>query len=74
MAKRKQEVYAIVRIDQFDSDASLESLVTVKEIVSSLHAAQSEVARLNALNGPKGAKYFWQTTRFILDDNHGDET
>jgi hypothetical protein len=74
MAKRKQEVYAIVRIDQLDSEASPESWVTVKEIVSSLDAAQSAVARLNALNGPKGAKYFWQTTRLILDDNPGDAT
>ena len=68
MAKRKQQVYAIVRIDRFNSDASPEDMVTVKEIVSSIETARAEVARLNALNGPKGAEYFWQTTRLILDD------
>jgi hypothetical protein len=68
MANRKQPAYAIVRIDRFKSGAAPEDSVTVKEIVFSLDAAEKEVTRLNTLNGPKGAKYFWQATRIIFDD------
>jgi hypothetical protein len=74
MANRKQQVYAIVRIDRFDSGGAPEDAVTVKEIVLSLDAAEKEVTRLNALNGPKGAKYFWQATRIIADDAAGGAT
>jgi len=74
MTKRKQQVYAVIRIDRFHTDASLEDIVTVKEIVSSQDAARAEVLRLNALNGSKGSRYFWQTTRLILDDDQNDAT
>jgi len=74
MTKRKRQVYAIIRIDRFDTDASLEDIITVTEIVSSLDAAEAEVLRLNALNGSKGSRYFWQTTRLILDDDQNDAT
>jgi hypothetical protein len=74
MTKRKRQVYAIIRIDLFNNNARLEDVVTVKEIVSSLDAAQAEVLRLNSLNGPKRARYFWQTTRLILDDGQDHAT
>ena len=75
MSKRKQHVYAVIRVDGFDDPAaSLEDRITVKEIVSSLEAAQGEVARLNKLNGPNRARYFWQTTRLILDEQPPNAT
>lgn len=69
MAKAKAQVYAIVRVDEFcDQSTPIENKITVKEIVRSLDQAKTEVARLNALNESRGAKYFWQTTRIIEDD------
>ena len=65
MAKPKTQVFAIVRIDEEYSAVALENRITVKEIVWSLEEAEAEVARLNELNGSKGCRYFWQTTRLI---------
>jgi hypothetical protein len=65
MAKAKTQVYAIVRLD--DSMISLEDGISVKEVVWSLEEAEAEVARLNELNGSKGSKYFFRTTRLIGD-------
>jgi hypothetical protein len=64
--KTREHVYAIVRVDQFhDSAVPLENMITIKEIVWSIEQAEAEVSRLNELNGSKGCKYFWQTTRLI---------
>lgn len=54
-------VYAIVRVDRYSADAV--PTITVKQIVWSQEAAEQEVERLNVLNRPKGAGYFWQVTR-----------
>jgi hypothetical protein len=71
MTKRKEQVYAIVRIDGFhDQSAPLEETITVKEVVWSIEQAEAEVSRLNKLNESKGCRYFWQTTRLIGDDEH----
>ena len=59
--KPRQQVYAVVRLDDFPSGG--ESCITVKEIVRSLELAQAEVGRLNALNAGKDCRYFWQATR-----------
>ncbi len=68
MAKQKKEVYAVIRVDDFhDRVVPLENKITVKEVVSSLEVADAEVARLNALNGFKGSRYFWQMTRLIVE-------
>jgi len=68
MSKHKEQVYAVIRVDGFgDAATPVEDRISVKEVVSSLETAQAEVARLNQLNGPKGARYFWQTTRLIVD-------
>jgi hypothetical protein len=69
MRKQKKQVYAIIRVDDFhDPSLTVEDRISVKEVVSSLEAAESEVARLNELNSPKGARYFWQATRLVLDE------
>jgi len=69
MGKAKTHVYAIVRVDEFAGQPmAIENKITVKEVVRSLEKAKAEVARLNTLNGAKGAKYFWQTTRLMEDD------
>jgi hypothetical protein len=66
---RYKHVYAIVRLDQFlPEDSDLESRVAVKKIVWTVEEAQAEVDRLNKLNGPKGARYFWRTTRLAVDE------
>jgi hypothetical protein len=65
MAKAKTQVYAIVRLD--DSMINLEEGISVKEVVWSLKEAEAEVERLNELNGSKGSKYFFRTTRLIGD-------
>lgn len=58
----KLEVYAVIRIDEFDS---VEDSVAVTAILPTLEEAISEVARLNELNKDKGAYYFWRTTRYF---------
>ena len=68
MARTKQHVDAIVRIDEFDSSVTLEDIITVKEVVWSIEQAEGEVSRLNELNESKGCRYFWQTTRLIAND------
>jgi hypothetical protein len=39
--------------------------ITIKEIVLSEDEARAEVERLNALNAPKGCRYYWQQTRLF---------
>ncbi len=71
MRKRKTPVYAVVRVDDYPS-GTLESCITIKEIVWSLEEAETEVARLNELNRSKGCRYFWQSTR-LIDADSGNE-
>lgn len=54
--------YAIVRLDLFHKDVSLEQMITVKKILLDLDQAKKEVTRLNELNSDKGCHYFWQYT------------
>jgi hypothetical protein len=67
-----RHVYAIIRLDRFNSAATPEEAITVTKIVSSLDFAKSEVERLNKLNGSKGVTYFWQTTRMQVGDGESD--
>jgi hypothetical protein len=53
MARTKQHVYAIVRIDEFDSSLTLEDMITVKVVVWSIEQAEAEVSSLNELNESK---------------------
>ena len=60
------EVYVVLRWDGFHGvSSSPEVIVTVKEIVRNRDLADAEVARLNALNEEKGARYWWTTTRLF---------
>ena len=64
MSREVEPGYAIVRIDEFQSDdVSPEHKITVKRIVWSQEVAEAEVERLNSLNQEKGCRYFWQYTR-----------
>ena len=63
--KEHEGVYAILRHDPWLD--SLESAVTVKQIVRTLEIAEADVARLNDLNGHKGSRYWWQYTRLFPD-------
>lgn len=38
--------------------------ITVVSVLPTIAEAEREVERLNALNAPKGATYFWMTTRY----------
>jgi hypothetical protein len=64
MDPRREAAYAIVREDDYASEApTLEHHITVKCVVWTLERAKAEVDRLNALNAEKGCRYFWQYTR-----------
>jgi hypothetical protein len=64
--KEHEGVYAVLRYDAFQGeDARPEVTVTVKEVVRTQDLAEKEVARLNALNAEKQARYWWQYTRLF---------
>ncbi len=68
MKSRPKQVYAVIRLDHYpEEDVALSHRVTVKEIVSDLRIAKSEVKRLNKLRDDKEHEYFWQTTRMYPD-------
>ena len=76
LAMRKQavQVYAVIRFDEFNSQARIEERITVTNVVSSIDTAEAEVARLNSLNSSKGVTYFWQMTRLRADGQTADAT
>ncbi len=54
--------YAIVRVDAYlGEDPPIPARITIKRVVWSLELAESEVARLSAIN--PACAYFWQYTR-----------
>jgi hypothetical protein len=60
----KEQVFAIVRYDGFQSpQVPIENRITVTKVIYERSVADSEVKRLNAVNGEKGCVYFWQATR-----------
>jgi hypothetical protein len=61
----KVQVYAVVRLDDYQETDDPRLTVTVKEILPTLEEAEAEVARLNKLNEQKHCRYFCQTTRFF---------
>lgn len=66
--RERDEVYAVLRFDSFHgSDTPPEVTITVKQVVRSRELAEAEVARLNALNGGEGVRYWWQATRLFPD-------
>ncbi len=56
------QVFAVIRIDR---DRLTEDALTIKEILPTAEQAREEVERLNALNKRRGARYFWQATRYF---------
>jgi hypothetical protein len=66
MQKENERAFAILRYDGFHgADAPVEITVTVKEVVRSQSIAETEVARLNALNAHNNVRYWWQYTRLF---------
>ena len=61
---KMKPAYAIVRYDfyQTDVECPIECKITVKKVVFDLAYAESEVKRLNEING-EHSLYFWQYTR-----------
>lgn len=65
---RKEEVYAVVRLDHFHGDnIALRDRVTLREIVPTLEEAESEVARLQALNSSETSEYFVAPANWFPD-------
>ncbi len=63
---QRVQVYAVVRLDRFlGVDASLESRVTVKEVLPTLEDAEREVRRLNDAADDDGILYTIQATRYF---------
>src|SRR2546429_4952639 len=68
MRRAHEGAYAILRYDGVQGpNARPEAAVTVKEVVRSMEEAEAGVARLNALNEHKGARYWWQYTRLLSE-------
>jgi hypothetical protein len=66
----QKPAFAILRYDEFQDPAvPIENRVTVTRVVHDETTARAEVDRLNALNGGKGCRYFWQTTRLAEAPN-----
>lgn len=62
-----KHAYAIIRADLFhDDEVPIDLKITVKKILASEVDAESEMVRLNALNGSKGCYYFWRVTRIAF--------
>ena len=61
--KEREQVWAIVRFDEGVDDPA--HAFTVKEIVRDQHLAESEAARLNAVNLDKGCRYWATPTRLF---------
>jgi len=69
MKRTAKHVFAIVRVDEFQSaDVPWGNRITVKEIVMTEQEARREVERLNGINKQKGGVYFWQVTRWVEHD------
>ena len=69
--KKRIQVFAIIRVDNYQS---IEDAITVKEILPTIEEASEEVERLNKLNDAKGARYFWQATRYFPEGRKADKS
>lgn len=71
---RYEHVFALVRVDTHvgvDMEAEPEAAITATKVVREQEIAEAEVGRLNLLNGPKGASYFWTITRLEPPPDRG---
>jgi hypothetical protein len=75
--KPKTHVCAILRIDvdwfRIDDPESPDGLrgIDITEVLPTYEMAEAEAARLNALNGGKGYRYYAMTTRFYPEGRSG---
>jgi hypothetical protein len=60
--KRVRHVFAVIRWDRY-LPVDVPQQITVKMIVPTQQRAETEVERLNALEGSGHSLYFWQLTR-----------
>ncbi len=59
-----EHVYAIIRLAAHgEPQIPLEDKVGIKMLVWTQELAETEVKRLNELNGAKGSLYFWRRAR-----------
>ncbi len=66
--EKYEGVYAILLIEgPAVTDAGTEVSITVKEVVRDRRLAESEVERLNRLDGDRIRRYMWQTTRLYIE-------
>jgi len=64
--KERDDVYAVLRADLFhDPGASLETVITVTEVVRSQDIAEREVERLNALHPDGRVRYWYRHSRLF---------
>lgn len=56
-------VYAIIRLDGFYENMTIQDAITVTKVVWSEELAKQEVARLTTINSDKRCYYFYQITR-----------
>lgn len=73
MNQKKQQVFAILRNDQYLGLDPIDEQIAVVKIVLDLETARAEVDRLNALKTPDRIRYFWRTTRLYLGPQEPDE-
>jgi len=63
--RTKIQLFAVIRIDgPIGSLEEAETRISVTKVLTDQEEAINEVARLNKINGSKGVRYFWQTTRY----------
>ncbi len=66
--KNWKHVYVVYRLD-IQPNISLDFAVTIKSVHTSESEADSEVARLNALNNDKGCRYSAQIAKMGVDES-----
>jgi hypothetical protein len=64
MTKTHTQLFVVLRYDAYQPESvAIENRISATRIVGSQAAADREVERLNALNGPKGCRYFGHVAR-----------
>jgi hypothetical protein len=67
-------LFVVYRVDRGhwhdSSKVDINECVTIKEVLPTAENAQEEVERLRALNGGKGAEYYYQQARYYRGGRH----
>lgn len=58
--------YVVYRVDHYlwREGASIDTLITIKEVVDTAAEAMAEVERLSGLKGGEGSEYRWQSAKY----------